>query len=117
MINHPVLSSGHNMIYVNLCWNKLRTLLPYSDESGLVLGFDVEYAGGPFALFFLAEYANVIIINIFTTILFLGAYHNPILPELYSVNFTLKALISTILFLRVQASYPRFRYDQLIHLL
>lgn len=86
-------------------------------ESELVSGFNVEYAAGPFAIFFLAEYANIIIINIFTTTLFLGAYHNPIIPELYSVNFTLKAAALTIMFLWVRASYPRFRYDQLIHLL
>lgn len=86
-------------------------------ESELVSGFNVEYAAGPFALFFIAEYANIIIINIFTTILFLGAFHNPILPELYTINFTIKSLLLTISFLWIRASYPRFRYDQLIHLL
>nr|AGS07246.1 NADH dehydrogenase subunit 1 [Rhinolophus euryale] len=86
-------------------------------ESELVSGFNVEYAGGPFALFFLAEYANIIMMNIFTTTLFLGAYHNPIMPELYTTNFVLKSLLLTISFLWVRASYPRFRYDQLMHLL
>lgn len=86
-------------------------------ESELVSGFNVEYAAGPFALFFLAEYANIIIINILTTILFFGAFHNPFLPELYSINFTIKTLLLTISFLWIRASYPRFRYDQLIHLL
>nr|AGS07258.1 NADH dehydrogenase subunit 1 [Rhinolophus ferrumequinum] len=86
-------------------------------ESELVSGFNVEYAGGPFALFFLAEYANIIMMNIFTTTLFLGAYHNPIMPELYTTNFVLKSLLLTISFLWIRASYPRFRYDQLMHLL
>nr|AGS07241.1 NADH dehydrogenase subunit 1 [Rhinolophus blasii] len=86
-------------------------------ESELVSGFNVKYAGGPFALFFLAEYANIIMMNIFTTTLFLGAYHNPIMPELYTANFVLKSLLLTISFLWVRASYPRFRYDQLMHLL
>lgn len=86
-------------------------------ESELVSGFNVEYAAGPFALFFMAEYANIIIMNIFTTILFLGAFHNPILPELYTINFIIKSLLLTISFLWIRASYPRFRYDQLIHLL
>lgn len=86
-------------------------------ESELVSGFNVEYAGGPFALFFLAEYANIIIINALTTILFLGAYHSPIIPELYSTNFAMKTLLLTVSFLWVRASYPRFRYDQLMHLL
>nr|QGW13058.1 NADH dehydrogenase subunit 1 [Equus caballus] len=86
-------------------------------ESELVSGFNVEYAAGPFALFFLAEYANIIMMNIFTTTLFLGAFHNPYLPELYSINFTMKTLLLTCSFLWIRASYPRFRYDQLMHLL
>nr|UIB39935.1 NADH dehydrogenase subunit 1 [Canis lupus familiaris] len=86
-------------------------------ESELVSGFNVEYAAGPFALFFLAEYANIIMMNILTTILFFGAFHNPFMPELYSINFTIKTLLLTICFLWIRASYPRFRYDQLMHLL
>nr|AAF66624.1 NADH dehydrogenase subunit 1 [Noctilio leporinus] len=86
-------------------------------ESELVSGFNVEYAGGPFALFFLAEYANIIMMNALTTILFLGAYNHPVMPELYALNFMMKTLLLTMLFLWVRASYPRFRYDQLMHLL
>nr|YP_010037170.1 NADH dehydrogenase subunit 1 [Galictis vittata]QQW47842.1 NADH dehydrogenase subunit 1 [Galictis vittata] len=86
-------------------------------ESELVSGFNVEYAAGPFALFFLAEYANIIMMNILTTILFFGAFHTPYLPELYSVNLTMKTLLLTASFLWIRASYPRFRYDQLMHLL
>ncbi|YP_778695.1 NADH dehydrogenase subunit 1 (mitochondrion) [Zalophus californianus] len=86
-------------------------------ESELVSGFNVEYSAGPFALFFLAEYANIIMMNILTTTLFLGAFHSPYMPELYTINFTLKTLTLTILFLWIRASYPRFRYDQLMHLL
>ncbi|YP_009231391.1 NADH dehydrogenase subunit 1 (mitochondrion) [Myotis myotis] len=86
-------------------------------ESELVSGFNVEYAGGPFALFFLAEYANIIMMNTLTIILFLGAYNNPMFPELYTINLTTKTLLFTTIFLWVRASYPRFRYDQLMHLL
>nr|AKU61301.1 NADH dehydrogenase subunit 1 [Lasiurus blossevillii]AKU61302.1 NADH dehydrogenase subunit 1 [Lasiurus blossevillii] len=86
-------------------------------ESELVSGFNVEYAGGPFALFFLAEYANIIMMNTLTTILFMGAYNNLMFPELYSMNLMTKTLLLTVLFLWVRASYPRFRYDQLMHLL
>nr|UFX54168.1 NADH dehydrogenase subunit 1 [Cryptotis tropicalis] len=86
-------------------------------ESELVSGFNVEYAAGPFALFFLAEYANIIMMNVLTTTLFFGSFHYNYHPELYSTNFTTKALILTISFLWVRASYPRFRYDQLMHLL
>nr|WJQ22966.1 NADH dehydrogenase subunit 1 [Felis catus]WJQ23005.1 NADH dehydrogenase subunit 1 [Felis catus]WJQ23122.1 NADH dehydrogenase subunit 1 [Felis catus]WJQ23252.1 NADH dehydrogenase subunit 1 [Felis catus]WJQ23265.1 NADH dehydrogenase subunit 1 [Felis catus] len=86
-------------------------------ESELVSGFNVEYAAGPFALFFLAEYANIIMMNILTTILFFGAFHSPYMPELYTINFTVKTLLLTTTFLWIRASYPRFRYDQLMHLL
>nr|QIP89374.1 NADH dehydrogenase subunit 1 [Crocuta crocuta] len=86
-------------------------------ESELVSGFNVEYAAGPFALFFMAEYSNIIMMNSLTTILFFGAFHNPYMPELYTVNFTTKTLLLTVMFLWIRASYPRFRYDQLMHLL
>nr|BAN57788.1 NADH dehydrogenase subunit 1 [Ursus arctos]BAN57801.1 NADH dehydrogenase subunit 1 [Ursus arctos]BAN57892.1 NADH dehydrogenase subunit 1 [Ursus arctos]BAN57905.1 NADH dehydrogenase subunit 1 [Ursus arctos]BAN57918.1 NADH dehydrogenase subunit 1 [Ursus arctos] len=86
-------------------------------ESELVSGFNVEYAAGPFALFFLAEYTSIIMMNALTTILFFGAFHNPYMPELYTINFTVKTLLLTASFLWIRASYPRFRYDQLMHLL
>jgi len=82
-----------------------------------VSGFNVEYAGGPFALFFLAEYANILLINTLSAILFFGAYHLPNLPELTAVNLITKAAFLSIVFLWVRASYPRFRYDQLMHLI
>uniref|UniRef100_UPI00315D3CDB NADH dehydrogenase subunit 1 n=1 Tax=Akodon affinis TaxID=230186 RepID=UPI00315D3CDB len=86
-------------------------------ESELVSGFNVEYAAGPFALFFMAEYMNIIMMNALSTTLFLGAFHNPQTPELFTMNFVTKTLLLTSLFLWIRASYPRFRYDQLMHLL
>nr|NP_203701.1 NADH dehydrogenase subunit 1 [Osteoglossum bicirrhosum]BAB64377.1 NADH dehydrogenase subunits 1 [Osteoglossum bicirrhosum] len=86
-------------------------------ESELVSGFNVEYAGGPFALFFLAEYANILLMNTLSTILFLGALHSPLLPEVTTLNLMTKASLLSILFLWIRASYPRFRYDQLMHLM
>nr|WRI60115.1 NADH dehydrogenase subunit 1 [Protocobitis sp.] len=85
-------------------------------ESELVSGFNVEYAGGPFALFFLAEYANILLMNTLSTILFLGASHLPTLPELTTINLMTKTALLSIMFLWIRASYPRFRYDQLMHL-
>nr|QOY44649.1 NADH dehydrogenase subunit 1 [Ellobius lutescens] len=86
-------------------------------ESELVSGFNVEYAAGPFALFFMAEYMNIILMNALSTVVFMGPFHNPYNPELYTLDFTVKTLILTTLFLWIRASYPRFRYDQLMHLL
>nr|YP_009355815.1 NADH dehydrogenase subunit 1 [Bovichtus argentinus]BAX09137.1 NADH dehydrogenase subunit 1 [Bovichtus argentinus] len=86
-------------------------------ESELVSGFNVEYAGGPFALFFLAEYANILLMNTLSAVLFLGASHIPLLPELTAINIMTKAALLSVLFLWVRASYPRFRYDQLMHLI
>nr|YP_009911578.1 NADH dehydrogenase subunit 1 [Microsciurus sabanillae]QLD22580.1 NADH dehydrogenase subunit 1 [Microsciurus sabanillae] len=86
-------------------------------ESELVSGFNVEYAAGPFALFFMAEYTNIIMMNALTTILFMGALLNPPMPETFTFSFALKTLILTSTFLWIRASYPRFRYDHLMHLL
>nr|QQY85595.1 NADH dehydrogenase subunit 1 [Holothuria spinifera] len=86
-------------------------------ESELVSGYNVEYAGGPFALFFIAEYSNIIFMNALSSLIFLGggspATSVPIVaPSL----FALKTIFLVFLFLWVRASYPRFRYDQLMHL-
>nr|WNH17408.1 NADH dehydrogenase subunit 1 [Euleptorhamphus viridis] len=86
-------------------------------ESELVSGFNVEYAGGPFALFFLAEYANILLMNTLSATLFLGATLYHFSPELTSINLMVKAAMLSTLFLWVRASYPRFRYDQLMHLI
>nr|YP_009348852.1 NADH dehydrogenase subunit 1 [Pteronotropis hypselopterus]BAW88314.1 NADH dehydrogenase subunit 1 [Pteronotropis hypselopterus] len=85
-------------------------------ESELVSGFNVEYAGGPFALFFLAEYANILLMNTLSAVLFLGASYFPTMPELTTIILMIKAAVLSVLFLWVRASYPRFRYDQLMHL-
>nr|ACJ43596.1 NADH dehydrogenase subunit 1 [Cynops pyrrhogaster] len=85
-------------------------------ESELVSGFNVEYAGGPFALFFLAEYSNILLMNTLSTILFLGSTMNHLQPEMSTIILVLKASALSILFLWIRASYPRFRYDQLMHL-
>nr|ABD49365.1 NADH dehydrogenase subunit 1 [Phrynosoma asio] len=84
-------------------------------ESELVSGFNVEYAGGPFALFFLAEYANIMMMNTLSCILFLSPKQT--MQEMFSMNLMLKTTLLTIGFLWVRASYPRFRYDQLMHLI
>nr|WNH21790.1 NADH dehydrogenase subunit 1 [Nes longus] len=86
-------------------------------ESELVSGFNVEYAGGPFALFFLAEYANILLMNTLSATLFFGASYFMHYTELTTVSLMIKAALLSALFLWVRASYPRFRYDQLMHLI
>nr|YP_010409830.1 NADH dehydrogenase subunit 1 [Saguinus midas]URH14702.1 NADH dehydrogenase subunit 1 [Saguinus midas] len=86
-------------------------------ESELVSGFNIEYAAGSFALFFMAEYMNIIMMNALTITIFLAAPHDTTMPETYTINFMTKALLLTTLFLWIRTAYPRFRYDQLMHLL
>nr|WNH22830.1 NADH dehydrogenase subunit 1 [Synodus binotatus] len=85
-------------------------------ESELVSGFNVEYAGGPFALFFLAEYANILLMNTLSAVLFFGTSFYPNLQELTTIGLMTKSALLSMMFLWVRASYPRFRYDQLMHL-
>nr|BAV90194.1 NADH dehydrogenase subunit 1 [Bubo flavipes] len=86
-------------------------------ESELVSGFNVEYAAGPFALFFLAEYANIMLMNTLTAILFLNPSMLNLPPELFPTTLATETLLLSSGFLWIRASYPRFRYDQLMHLL
>nr|QOD97273.1 NADH dehydrogenase subunit 1 [Eurypyga helias] len=86
-------------------------------ESELVSGFNVEYAAGPFALFFLAEYANIMLMNTLTVILFFNPSLLKLPPEMFTLVLATKILLLSASFLWIRASYPRFRYDQLMHLL
>nr|UDD74679.1 NADH dehydrogenase subunit 1 [Histampica sp. h LQ-2021] len=86
-------------------------------ESELVSGYNVEYAGAPFALFFIGEYSNIILINIISCLLFLGGPSpaNTIIIGVGILVFKATALIFS--FLWVRSSFPRIRYDQLMHLM
>lgn len=87
-------------------------------EAELVSGYNVEYSAMGFALFFLGEYANMLLMSSLTTILFLGGWLVPsfltILPS--SFWFSLKMIIFVILFVVMRAILPRYRYDQLMRL-
>ena len=94
--------------------------LPES-ESELVSGFNVEYSAMSFALFFLGEYANMILIAASATLFFLGGWLSPIDAEPFvsippPVWFMLKVCALLFLFLWVRATFPRYRYDQLMRL-
>nr|YP_009108188.1 NADH dehydrogenase subunit 1 [Phrynocephalus helioscopus]AIU56750.1 NADH dehydrogenase subunit 1 [Phrynocephalus helioscopus] len=84
-------------------------------ESELVSGFNVEYASGMFAMFFLAEYSNILIMNTLSVILFLSPTSHD--PNMFSTNLMMKTTILTMGFIWIRTAYPRFRYDQLMHLL
>lgn len=86
-------------------------------ESEIVAGFHVEYSGMAFALFFLGEYANMILVAFLTSIMFLGGWLSPVpfLPD--SIVWMLgKAAFILFLFLWFRATFPRYRYDQLMRL-
>ncbi len=90
-------------------------------ESELVAGFMVEYSAMPFALFFLGEYANMILMSGVTTILFLGGWLPPfdIAPFTWipgPIWLALKIAMVLFVFLWVRATFPRYRYDQLMRL-
>jgi len=86
-------------------------------ESEIVSGYNVEYAGGPFALFFIAEYAKIIIMKLFSTVLFLGGASpfKKVFP-IKALTVAIKTTLLVFLFLWTRAAYPRFRYDQLMFL-
>nr|UPP55917.1 NADH dehydrogenase subunit 1 [Brisinga sp. SS-2022] len=86
-------------------------------ESEIVSGYNVEYSGGPFALFFIAEYSNIIFMNLLSAILFMGggSPFSGVFP-LNIMVVSLKMGLLTVGFLWIRASYPRFRYDHLMYL-
>jgi NADH-quinone oxidoreductase subunit H len=90
-------------------------------ESEIVAGFFVEYSSMSFALFFLGEYANMILMSALTTILFLGGWQAPFGIEPFTwvpgvIWFVLKICAVLFVFLWVRATFPRYRYDQLMRL-
>jgi NADH-quinone oxidoreductase subunit H len=90
-------------------------------ESELVAGFFVEYSSMSFALFFLGEYANMILMSALTTILFLGGWYPPLDVAPFNwlpgpLWFALKVAAILFCFIWVRATFPRYRYDQLMRL-
>jgi NADH-quinone oxidoreductase subunit H len=86
-------------------------------ESEIVAGFHVEYSGTAFAVFFLAEYANMILIAGLAAIMFLGGWLSPI-PGIADgfIWLAVKVALMLFLFLWFRATFPRYRYDQIMRL-
>jgi NADH-quinone oxidoreductase subunit H len=95
-------------------------------ESEIVAGFHVEYSGMAFAVFFLAEYANMILVSALAATLFLGGWLSPfqgipVLGELFAfvpgaIWLVIKISLMLLLFLWFRATFPRYRYDQIMRL-
>ena len=97
-------------------------------ESEIVAGFHVEYSGMAFALFFLAEYASMLLISVLTVLLFLGGWLSPfgnLFADIPVLGFILgdgihwlfmKAFFFLVLYLWFRATFPRYRYDQIMRL-
>ena len=88
-------------------------------ESEIVAGHMVEYSGMAFAMFFLAEYANMILVSILCVIMFLGGWLPPVEALAWIPGWIwlgLKTFVVVTLFLWVRATFPRFRYDQIMRL-
>ncbi len=86
-------------------------------ESEIVAGHMVEYSGMGFALFFLGEYANMILVATLTSLMFLGGWASPVsfLPDGF-IWFAAKISFILLLFLWFRATFPRYRYDQIMRL-
>jgi len=100
--------------------NRLPFDLP-EDESTLVAGFFTEYSSASFVLFFLGEYASMILMSSMTVILFMGGWLPPF--DIFPLNvipgvvwFILKVIFILFLFIWVRGTFPRYRYDQLMRL-
>ncbi|MCO5122572.1 MAG: NADH-quinone oxidoreductase subunit NuoH [Rhizobacter sp.] len=90
-------------------------------ESEIVAGHMIEYSGMAFAMFFLAEYANMILVSIIAVTLFLGGWLSPIDSALFNwipgwIWLGIKTFVVVTMFLWVRATFPRFRYDQIMRL-
>ncbi|WP_088286683.1 NADH-quinone oxidoreductase subunit NuoH [Ideonella sp. A 288] len=90
-------------------------------ESEIVAGHMIEYSGMSFAMFFLAEYANMILVSTLCVIMFLGGWLPPIDSAVFNwvpgwIWLAIKTFVVVTMFLWVRATFPRYRYDQIMRL-
>nr|YP_010889997.1 NADH dehydrogenase subunit 1 [Bargmannia elongata]WJJ69984.1 NADH dehydrogenase subunit 1 [Bargmannia elongata] len=111
----PLLPAGF-MFFISCLAETNRAPFDLTEgESELVSGYNVEYSSMSFALFFLAEYSHIIFMSFLFAFIFLGGWNFLIFD--YNIIFFLKATFLTFCFIWVRTSFPRLRYDQLMHLL
>lgn len=99
------------LVWLGICLAETnRTPFDFAEgESELVSGFNIEYRRGGFALIFMAEYSRILFISILFRLIFLGG-------NLFSLNFYIKLIFISFVFIWVRGTLPRFRYDKLIYL-
>lgn len=81
-------------------------------ENELVAGYQTEYSSMKFGLYYLAEYAHILVVSSVAVTLFFGGWHGPFLPPV--IWFLIKVFIFIFIFIWIRATYPRLRYDQLM---
>jgi len=109
------------LIFISLLAETNRAPFDLPEAEGeLVAGFNVEYSAMSFALFFLAEYANILLMSVIFVLLFMGGWGLPFFDidniSLQLILFILKFAAVLYAFVWVRASFPRFRFDQLLYL-
>lgn len=91
-----------------------RTPFDFAEgESELVSGFNTEYRRATFALIFIAEYLNILVIRLFSRILFMGFFRTGFIKDIFLILYT---LVFSFIFIWVRGRFPRMRYDRLINL-
>jgi len=107
------------VFFISGCAETGRTPFDLTETEEIVAGYHVEYSGMWFATFSLAEYGAMIMISLMTSILFLGGWYAPI-PALDVIPGTFWLLAKTgfliFLFIWLRATFPRYRYDQMMRL-
>ena len=118
----PILTYMSVLFFVSLLAETNRPPFDLPEaESELVAGYQVEYSSTPYLLFMIGEYANIVLLCSFFTILFLGGWHSPvdIVPFTWVppvIWFAIKVVFMFFMVAMVKAIVPRYRYDQLMRL-
>jgi NADH-quinone oxidoreductase subunit H len=104
---------GFLIYFICACAETNRTPFDFMEcENEIVAGYQTEYSSMKFGMFYMAEYAHILLASCLITVFYLGGWHGPILPAI--VWFFIKVFIVFFLFVWIRATYPRIRYDQLM---